>query len=707
MHPLTPDRIMTTPPILDYTQDYQSKSCIEYNINNNINKDINNNISNDINNNIDDNINYNINNYINNRQFSPIISPENETIKKSNSIINNNTFEQPLLYSPKIESRNIIKENNINYNSPIENISRNNNYNSPIKSEQNYLEYNSPTNNVNSPIINYEYNSPIRSEKHVIINSPVKVNKPIYQYKEVEETAPISYSPAKVLPPIITYENSNTYQPIKYYKKYKHNKKSNQIPKYNYNNNFNNYLNLNSPQKTKSYDINDVSKINTQNINNYLNSSIINPYIIQYNNNQVIQKDPTEPIINNNHYNIIKNINSNNNNNYQINSLRSSSNLTPTSSQRKNFDNKGNPIYPVNLNNPIKNKVNRKNNFSPENQDLKRSSLGSISSNSNYNPVYYKRSLSEDKFDGNNLKLNQFSDYNSRASSPHESPNNTPKDNKLITYDIYNNTNNNINNFKNYSIQIPNLNIIRPTTEIQLKRQNPTAINYYYNTDCTQLITFSPNSFQMFYPNNEKYFNVPQNEIYSQQEITTYLGNDPNSKETYIGTINRLGNRHGLGRLFTPNSKKIGTWRNGQFTGWGREIRKNGDIFEGNFKNGKINGKGIYKYKDKILYVGDFENNLRQGKGEKITKNYHYIGEFNNDKIDGYGKIRFYNDKEGKFEYEGFFKRNNIEGKGIIKWKNGDVYQGQVKNGKMNGYGKFIPKNGIGFEGYFKNGVKL
>ena len=52
-------------------------------------------------------------------------------------------------------------------------------------------------------------------------------------------------------------------------------------------------------------------------------------------------------------------------------------------------------------------------------------------------------------------------------------------------------------------------------------------------------------------------------------------------------------------------------------------------------------------------------------------------------------------------------KEGVIEGKGIIKWKNGNIYEGEVKKGKMNGYGKFIPKNGVPINGFFENGVRI
>ena len=90
-----------------------------------------------------------------------------------------------------------------------------------------------------------------------------------------------------------------------------------------------------------------------------------------------------------------------------------------------------------------------------------------------------------------------------------------------------------------------------------------------------------------------------------------------------------------------------------------------------------------------------------------MTKNFEYKGQFTNGKINGYGKIVFLDNKSAISEYEGYFKDNNIEGKGTMKWKNGDMYQGELKNGKMNGYGRFIPQNGAVNEGHFKDNIKI
>ena len=378
-----------------------------------------------------------------------------------------------------------------------------------------------------------------------------------------------------------------------------------------------------------------------------------------------------------------------------LSSHRSNKSNLSIDSQKTKYDQFGNPIYSASLDSPFKKKKYRQNNeILQGNLMLNKSNINN--NNVQYSPYYYKRSLSQEEFNG--PSQSNIDNYNNRKiSSPSQSGIGTPISNSRIAYNI--NNINNVNN-SNYFQYPTNIQRINPN-EIDVSPENKHIINYYLNMNCKTIDTFNPNAFNYFYPQNEKYFIIPKNEIFSSQEIS-----NPNFNTKYIGNVNYLGEKHGFGRLITPTEQKIGTWKKGQFSGWGREIRYNGEVYEGKFKNGKINGKGIYKYRD-ILYIGDFENNIRQGKGEKITKDYYYKGDFNNDKIDGYGRIQFINSSDGKSEYEGFFNKNNIEGKGIMKWRNGNVYEGDVKNGKMNGYGRFIPNNGVPYNGYFKDGIRI
>ena len=213
---------------------------------------------------------------------------------------------------------------------------------------------------------------------------------------------------------------------------------------------------------------------------------------------------------------------------------------------------------------------------------------------------------------------------------------------------------------------------------------------------------FSLEGWKLFYPPDEKFFLWEKGKTIPNQLIVNNE-NDEDKLEIYEGEINDKGERHGFGILTTPKYVRKGTWRDGEFTGWCRESRINGDIFEGKFIDGAIYGKGINKTHKGNLYVGDFVDNKREGSGELKTKRIHYDGDFKYDKFNGKGKIEFV--QEGH-SYEGDFKNNEISGVGIFKWNNGDIYEGEMTNGKMNGYGKYTYANGQIYEGNYVKGVK-
>ena len=611
---------------------------------------------------------------------------------------------QTQIYSPRIISKNkkYQKKNNIIYDSPIKIDEPTIHYNSPIIHSENYIDYNIPI-QVDK---NFDYIAKTKNNEYVMELKPI-INKPIIQYKHIVKESSITYSPAKIISQDSTYNTSNITNKIQYFKQ------SKPIPKVSKKNNNNQELNLDLFAKSKNYDAENLTKIysennikvpkinlnyinNINNINyNYNNRNDINkiasrnPLINQY-KTDFTKKNTNDPIINENYLASIQNLNIYSNQNYHINSERSSinscdnrSSIYSARNKKPKFDKLGNPIYNASLDDLSKNKRMYNNNkIIHANSKIRRNNINNV----DYSPHYYQRSLSQDNLIPN-LRLNEFNDYSSRASSPHDSPLSSPRSNQNLKY---------------LSYQKTNLNKINPL-DIEVDPESKPIIYHYLNKDLKNFASFSYDSFKLFYPQNERYFNIPKNEIITEQQIITYINNDPNKKEKYIGGFNILGNRHGYGRLIAPSFKRIGTWQNGKFTGWGREIRSNGQVFEGKFKDGKITGKGVYKYKD-IMYIGDFEKNIRQGKGEKITKHYYYSGYFDNDKINGYGRIQFINAEGGESEYEGFFKDNNIEGKGIMKWKNGNVYEGEMKNNAMDGQGILRLNNGIVKKGIFEEG---
>ena len=213
---------------------------------------------------------------------------------------------------------------------------------------------------------------------------------------------------------------------------------------------------------------------------------------------------------------------------------------------------------------------------------------------------------------------------------------------------------------------------------------------------------FDPNNWKKYYSESSTYFHIKDNNndiIHNQLKI--YNPKELNNIRIYQGDLNKLGQRHGIGKYTTPYYVLIGMWKNDKFSGWGRESRCNGDVFEGKFVNGLINGKGFFMDMNKNKYIGDFINVKRWGKGKWVTDKINYEGEFYNNQIHGNGRIKFL--KSG-IEYIGTFKNDRIDGYGIFKWINGDKYEGEVKNGKMHGSGKYQYSNGQTFNGTFING---
>ncbi len=272
-------------------------------------------------------------------------------------------------------------------------------------------------------------------------------------------------------------------------------------------------------------------------------------------------------------------------------------------------------------------------------------------------------------------------------------------DNYLPNIDKKNQKANNLNYSQNSKFN-KSQNNTRGNSSKKIKNNSSknSMINQNNLIDLKGIEEFSPDSWKIFYDKEDQFF-LP---ISDGDIIPNQIINDLNKNEVYSGDINRKGRRHGFGRLITPIMERIGRWKNNQFNGWGREVRKTGEICEGKFIGDSLNGKGIYKDRN-IFYIGDFENNVRQGKGELFTEDYHYIGNFKNNEIDGQGRIELYNDGV----YEGNFVNGEITGYGVFKFNNGDYYEGEMLDGKLNGKGRLTLGNGDIKEGKFKDGEYL
>ena len=72
----------------------------------------------------------------------------------------------------------------------------------------------------------------------------------------------------------------------------------------------------------------------------------------------------------------------------------------------------------------------------------------------------------------------------------------------------------------------------------------------------------------------------------------------------------------------------------------------------------------------------------------------------------GYGKLTKPHDDGFDIYYdiyEGDWVNNQMHGKGIYKFRNGDIYEGDRVNGKKHGYGTYKYKNGDYYEGEWMN----
>ena len=639
-----------------------------------------------------------------------IIRPMTPDYKiKENKIINSNPYDKYYNINNNKYTYNLVQKPKQNQYTPLTNPKK-----KVVKySDNSYLAYIQPTPKTPQNTVKkylpqkvvtangqnyYLMTQPRNKAKQIVIQSPVKVNPPIVEYNETyEEAAPITIS--KALPET---PNIQTIQPVNT----KNLVTSNKYP----------YKTIVNYPKTSQIisqkQPNNITTIKNSSKSSFINHSYLNAIQNMNNQNKNIQGiNQTQS-----KYNLITSKSSDNiaHKNKYLDLSFSSANSYLSKTPRK-VDKFGNPIYITSVSSsPKKFK---------EYEDYKlRKSIGAFS-NDDYTAAARRR---RNKFNEN---------YKSNNLSSNESPLSTPRSIKKINYDMnqFNNqkNNNNLSYISNNNIRKSNINNLRESkvkvsiyeekeeknrvgiieeteapTGLQIEEHTSQVINKYSYINMSDPNTFNKANYNLFYFTSPEFFRIPQSEIKSKRKIIYYVNNNPSKQAIYEGEINQNNQRHGLGKITEPDSTKIGMWRNNKLSGWARDIKKNGQIFEGKFSNNILNGQGVYKYKD-VLYVGNFENGIRQGKGVLLTKNFQYKGMFNQGKIDGYGKIVFIEPSSEEAEYEGFFKENKIEGEGIMKWRNGNMYQGEMKNGKMNGKGRFIPKGGIPLDGVFQDNVKI
>lgn len=119
---------------------------------------------------------------------------------------------------------------------------------------------------------------------------------------------------------------------------------------------------------------------------------------------------------------------------------------------------------------------------------------------------------------------------------------------------------------------------------------------------------------------------------------------------------------------------------------------------------GLLDQSGVVHPKDNVQIAADPKVKLvKHGFGifiyDDATGSNRFEGSWAKDQKNGKGVLKL---KDGSV-YDGQFKDGFYHDYGILKWENGDVYDGRWKKGRMEGPGNFRRSDGKFLKGSFKN----
>jgi hypothetical protein len=198
---------------------------------------------------------------------------------------------------------------------------------------------------------------------------------------------------------------------------------------------------------------------------------------------------------------------------------------------------------------------------------------------------------------------------------------------------------------------------------------------------------------------------------------TRFVGNfQPDAKnKTYSGTGKVIwangnlfdgtlveGKREGRGRYVWADGQRYeGDWRNDRPQGNGLLWFANGDVFEGTIEDGEPSGPGRMRFASGDRYVGEFKAGKIHGRGAYTwASGQTLVGRWDAGRVEGAATMRFVNGDV----YEGEVAQGRPEGRGRIAYRSGDVYDGQFKGGLPDGEGVYTWPNGDRFVGRWAAG---
>ena len=182
--------------------------------------------------------------------------------------------------------------------------------------------------------------------------------------------------------------------------------------------------------------------------------------------------------------------------------------------------------------------------------------------------------------------------------------------------------------------------------------------------------------------NNEKKFYKNYKNSVENKTIKILDNDNDNGKELYYhGEFNEEGEKNGIGKMIIINedNEKI--------------------FYQGIWENDILNEGNIY-YMNGAEYKGQMNNYLREGQGKYISDLETYDGDWKADQKDGKGVITY---KDGT-KYNGDFKNNEFNGNGKMKWPDGTFYKGAFLNNTFHGKGFLQGGNYHIYDGFFEKG---
>eukprot|EP01012_Entosiphon_sulcatum_P009591 TRINITY_DN15443_c0_g1_i1.p2 TRINITY_DN15443_c0_g1~~TRINITY_DN15443_c0_g1_i1.p2 ORF type:complete len:355 (+),score=80.24 TRINITY_DN15443_c0_g1_i1:103-1167(+) len=230
---------------------------------------------------------------------------------------------------------------------------------------------------------------------------------------------------------------------------------------------------------------------------------------------------------------------------------------------------------------------------------------------------------------------------------------------------------------------------------------------------------FKQVEWQVWQAYSEAILAKPEDEREDRDEWSETYATEHNVDKNRVTTVIRLGIYAGARDEFN------------QRAGEGKAIYSNGDSYEGHYWEGKKNGKGIYVYKslgmsevDRLLgdlvkarpppeeedeeaFIARAASTLKVGR-EVVAGHLRYgpfpcfHGDYINNLRHGHGVMR---NRDGSL-YQGYWKDNKRHGEGMFFYLNGDVYSGQWEEGLKHGAGCYTYANGVGhYTGIWQKGV--